>query len=284
MTAKTRLARIEKRLTPQEVVVAYVDEIMRRFDSYSEWAEWVADRPSEAPLIRVCRATTDAVRNTMRGQPRDAVNKAVDRAVREAIFLGKLFLSVTQKLLEEVEPYRLRAVFCARSLQVLLLTNAVGGEAVGVAGTPDAEPRPNRTARLRDQLHRHLGEVRLHQMVIEAIGRSYIAGRAILFPEHARLLASVVQTAEVLAEEYNGFARAWVGDSQEDPLIDLEEIDRLAAEAVRGEVAYAVRMTKAETLVALGMNDEGFQMAVEAYRGREPRCFAPASRHDLPPT
>ena len=200
MTAKTRLARIEKRLTPQEVVVAYLDEIMRRFDSYSEWAEWVADRPSEAPLIRVCRAATDAVRNTMRGQPREAVSKAVDHAVREAIFLGKLFLGVTHKLLEDA---------------------------------------------------------------------GYFAGRAILFPEHARLLASVIQTAEVLAEEYNDFARGGAGSLPEDLLIDLEGINRRAAEAVRGEVAYAVQMTKAETLIALGMNGEGCRMAVEAYRGRQ---------------
>ena len=34
MTTKTRLAEIEKRLTPQEVVLAYLDEIMRRFDSF----------------------------------------------------------------------------------------------------------------------------------------------------------------------------------------------------------------------------------------------------------
>ncbi len=44
MTAKTRLAKIEKRLTPQEVVLAYLDEIMRRFDSFGNWTEWVSAR------------------------------------------------------------------------------------------------------------------------------------------------------------------------------------------------------------------------------------------------
>ena len=112
MTAKTRLAKIEKRLTPQEVVLAYLDEIMRRFDSFGDWAEWVADRPSEAPLIRVCRATTDAVRNTMKGRPRDVIAKARDGAVREAIFLG---------FLAKVQIPLVRLAFpCKRRVEIVL--------------------------------------------------------------------------------------------------------------------------------------------------------------------
>ena len=286
MTNKTRLAKVEKNLTPQQVVLAYLAEIMRRFDSFNDWGDWVAENMAEAPLIKVARAAEDAVRNSVKGQPKERVAKAEEDAVREAIFLGKLFLNVTHKLLEDADNYRLQALFCARSLQLLLLKEAAGSETREIIGASDAKAGLNGIVGVRDQIRRHLGEVRLHQMAIKAIGHSYFAGRPILFPGHAGLLARVVQTAEVLAEEYNDFTKGGAGGMPEDLLIDLEEVRRRAAGAVRGEVTFAVRMTKADTLIALGMNEDGCRLAAEAWRNRQrpPAVSQPLGYHLTPST
>ncbi len=41
------------------------------------------------------------------------------------------------------------------------------------------------------------------------------------------------------------------------------------AGAIGAEVTFAVRMTKAETLIALGMNEEGCRIAAEACMARQ---------------
>ncbi|KKL65149.1 hypothetical protein LCGC14_2157860, partial [marine sediment metagenome] len=238
------------------------------FDSFEAWSDGVARHLDEAPLIKVARAAEDAVRNTMKGKSRDAIARAEDDAVREAVFLVKLFLKVTGGLLDKAANYGLQVSLCARSLQLLLLKGAVGKGVREATRFFDAKSSPSNVRMVRDEIRRHAGTVYLHQQVINAISQNYFARTAILFPATARRLKGIVGTAETLAEEYNGFAGADGFGSEGRLPIDLEGVKHRLASAVRDEVVFVARMAKAETLVTLGRNEEGCALAAGAYGER----------------
>ena len=130
----------------------------------------------------------------------------------------------------------------------------------------------------------HLGRLYLHESVIDAIRGNYFGGHAILFPAESQRLEGLIETAEALVDEYNGFVGAVrtapvtesrvQGQSAPDegnegaPPIGLEAVRNRAAAAVRVEVAFIVRMAKAETLVLLGEAEAGWDLAAEAYTQR----------------
>ncbi len=285
MTGRSRLAKIANHLTPQQVVLAYLDDVMRRFGSFHDWTESVAGNQAEAPLIRVPKAARENVRNTMGGQPKDVIAKAEEDATRETVFLIRLFLEVTQKLLDDTARYRLQASLCARSMQVMLLREAMREDAEGVDAFRGEE---SQSSAQREQIQRHLGRLYLHELVIGAVRDNYFDGHPILFPAQARRLSELIETAEALADEYNVFVRATravppveppTGDgsppnanSERDSPIDRQCVRNTATAAVRREVAFVVQMAKAETLVALGWNNEGSSLAAKAYTQRYPKC------------
>jgi len=226
MTGKSRLAKIETRLTPQQIVIAYLDEIMRRFGSFLDWGDWAAGNMSEAPLIRVPKAAREAVHNTTTGLSRDSAAEGEEGAVREAILLVKLFLKVTGGLVDRAENYGLQASLCARGLQVLLLQEVIGQGPQGVEDSAGAEGMTSKlegelslecpclgfgrdcVADIRAQVQQHLGKLYLHRLVINAVRDNYFGGHPILFAAEAHRLEGLIETAEALSDEYNGFVRA----------------------------------------------------------------------------
>jgi hypothetical protein len=128
MTTKTQLAKIAKRLTVQQAVLAYLADIMRRFNSFESWSVWAIGTKGEAPLSRATKAAEEAVRSAARGQGRDAAALAGEAAVRDAVLLIHLFLDVSRCLRAEAAGYDLTASLCAREIQVLLLQQVLGEE------------------------------------------------------------------------------------------------------------------------------------------------------------
>ena len=92
--------------------------------------------------------------------------------------------------------------------------------------------------------------------------------------------------AETIAEEYNGFVRAGLArgdhgrceDPEADPasssgrclLIDRASVHEDASQLIRREVAFQVRVSKALALAALGLEQRGRTLALQAYQIRFP--------------
>jgi len=119
MIARNRMAKVEGKLTPQQVVLNWVADKRRRFGSFEELGEWLIEQPgSEAPLNKTAKAAREAVRAAMKGQPKDAINEAEWQAVREAHFLVRLFINANEMLLRNIVPFRLEAEKCILKLRM----------------------------------------------------------------------------------------------------------------------------------------------------------------------
>ena len=154
MSSKRSLAGIEGWLTPQQIVLAYLAEMFGRFESYRRWADHVIQNPTEAPIVKLRAAVREAASSKTSGRRKDQA-AGLEEAVREAVFLVELFMNVAGYLAEKVADYELQAAFCARSLQVLCLEDAMEGavsrqmEALGAKTTaPCPVDRGNRPTTL----------------------------------------------------------------------------------------------------------------------------------------
>jgi len=86
MIAKSRMAKVEGKLTPQQVVLSWIADKRRRFGSFEEMGEWMIDQPdTEAPLNKTAKAAREAVRAAMKGQSTGAIEEAVGHCVNIVI-------------------------------------------------------------------------------------------------------------------------------------------------------------------------------------------------------
>ena len=126
MIAKSRMAKIEGKLTPQQVILNWLAGVMRRFNSFDEWAEWVSEQPgSEAPLNKSAGAAREAVRVGMKGQPKESIYRAENQAIQEAHFLVRLFLNATQMLNRQAVHLELEAESCIFRLHLRFVQLAI---------------------------------------------------------------------------------------------------------------------------------------------------------------
>jgi hypothetical protein len=111
--AGRRLAKLEGALRPREAVLAWLAEA-QQFAGMPEYGRAIAEVPVEAaPLSVIVRRVDAAVRDDMRGQPRDAIEERVRRATGDALFLFTLVFVLNIEAIEiaKVEGLRAAAVF-----------------------------------------------------------------------------------------------------------------------------------------------------------------------------
>ncbi len=300
MIAKNRMDKIAKDLTPQQVVLGWIGDKMRRFNSFHELGEWQIDQPcSEAPLNKMADLVCDAVRAAVKGQSKAALIEAEQRAVREAHFLVRLFINVNEKLVRDATQFDLEAKVILLRLRRLAEYRRKGeefyprsdGSVASEAAVSEDENGPSLfTAltegdRLREEIVEYAMKAFLSRGVVEAMQQNYFAGQSVLFPVEAKYLDAVVKQAEFLVQQYNFWVpsnpfRAGLGSlsrceandaepaEEETPPegeIDLEKIKAAAATNVRRDLAFAVRMAQAETLAGFGMNEDGARLGREAF-------------------
>jgi len=340
MIVKSRMAKIEGNLTPQQVVLNWIADKMRRFSSFEELGLWGIEQPgSEAPLNKTAKAAREAVRAAMKGQPKDAINDAEWQAVREAHFLVKLFLRACEMLLEQARCYDSSLSICVLKMRLCgfraMLDKDVreaikllrGGAKPVAARRGDIDrlsrrleeysldPLPG-SSKARRQKKQAAGEpydnapggtmdswfrmrigidelradivdflvkVRLTREMIQAISRTYFAGQPILFRKDSARLEKLVGAAKGLTTMYN--VMLWTYDFRPkgddspggrprpfepplDSLIDQEAVKEQVMANVRRNVAFDVCMAKAETLIGLGDNEEGYSLAKKGFLKR----------------
>ena len=98
MTFARRLATLESGLSPREAVLRWLAEV-RAFPSLSAYVTWLIDQPSEAwPLVAIPAQLERGVRASMHGQARPEVERAIGRAVAQALFLVELVLLANRRV------------------------------------------------------------------------------------------------------------------------------------------------------------------------------------------
>jgi len=199
MTAATgrRLAKLEGALHPREAVLAWLVEA-QQFPSLVDHARSIAELPVEAaPLSVIGERVEAAVRDAMRGQPRDAVDAAVRRAVGDGVFLFTLAIVLNAEALEVARVEGLRATAVAFWMGSLL-------------GGPRADDLPATAARTygrelagcwaqwRAVVDRLGLDVRVESEARARLERQYFGGHEVLFADAARSWASHVDWVERL--------------------------------------------------------------------------------------
>lgn len=108
-TAGRRLAKLEGSLRPREAVLAWLAEVqeLTDIDDYSRHVAEVS--VDDAPMSVIGRRIQAAVRDDMKGKPRDAVVEAVRRAFGDALFLFCLVFQVNIEAVQRANIEGLRA-------------------------------------------------------------------------------------------------------------------------------------------------------------------------------
>ena len=108
MTAERRLAKLEGALSPKAATLLWLEEA-QQFRSLPAYVNWLIDQPiSAAPLERVPEQAWAAAVESMRGQPREAVQEASRGAVRDGLFLVELVLRLNAVAEETIRMEGLR--------------------------------------------------------------------------------------------------------------------------------------------------------------------------------
>jgi hypothetical protein len=269
---------------------AYLADIIERFDSFVSWTEWVVENGHEAPFIKAAAAARQAARNAVKGQPRDVVANAERDAHRDAFFLVGLFLDIADRVHSTVAEHSFRATLCAREIQLLLLQLALG-EGAGRFADPPAENIARRTLAgsfrgrilaVRHRISDYLARSYLLRLAVPAIRRTYFADQPVLFQRDAEQVDAVVETAEMIADEYDDFAKGLPHPNATSPAaspadhapaaapdaltIDLGAAERLAKSKVREEASVVAQMAKVGALFKVDQGDAGWALARRALR------------------
>ena len=102
---KRRVEKLETGLTPAQAILLWLHEA-HSFHGIKEYARDPSDKPdSEAPIDKLTTQVADAVKQILKGQPREEINKAVRKVYRDVLFLFFLHQQVNGKLLTEERYY-----------------------------------------------------------------------------------------------------------------------------------------------------------------------------------
>ena len=236
-----RLSKVEHSLTPKQAMLLWLEEAQQR-ESLQSYARWLKEQPDSAyPLSRLPRQVRQAVQEARKGQPREQITAAVQRAKRDVIFLFKLFMGVNARVLSARKEDALGYLWLLERLRRLW----------------DA-PRPRLrkdAATWREHALPLAGETYALATAIENVAQRYFGGLVPLFPAEAEGVAQATQAWDSLLEMYSDQLYP-LPPKQRQALGLTPEIARAGSRLlVSHDVEYLVAQAKAETLQLMGDYD-----------------------------
>ena len=115
MVQNKRLDKVTRYLTPKQSVVHWLQEI-QPYQSIYEYVQFLRGQPeSEAPITKQTRQIDNAIREAMKGQPKEAVDRAVRRAVKDVVFLIKLQHQANYEVMLQERAWKLASAGLAES-------------------------------------------------------------------------------------------------------------------------------------------------------------------------
>ena len=218
------------------------------------------------------------MKQTLKGKPREEIDRAVWQAYKDLLFLFFLHQQINGKVVSEERHYRSQAMLSTNMLGSLLrersLYDRIGGNQVLHLGKPDGIDNRfrQRVAHWRELAQGFLAEIYTLRQVIYSINSRYFDGQESLFPavvnEFDQLSTLVEKAVDIysdsLAAEPDYLARLVVEtkDGQDEPPLTIDPAALI--EGVEGaaleQVAYLVDMAKANALDILGEPENAVKM------------------------
>ena len=86
-TGKRRIEKLETGLTPKQAFILWLKDA-HSFDGIKEYVQYLKDQPeSAAPIPRLTDQVEQAVKQRLKGRPREEIDKAVRQAYKDVLFL-----------------------------------------------------------------------------------------------------------------------------------------------------------------------------------------------------
>ncbi len=238
-----RLERVAVSLTPQQAVLAWLEEA-HQHQTMAEYSASLVGQPDLAfPLHGIPHRVAEAVRSAMKGQPREVVERVVRQQVRDGAFLVYLAIGANTRVLEERRVYWLHLILQIERQGAVLQ----GWERWDAA----------RVQRWNDQAANLAHQVLCQAFAIELLAQRYFAGHTPLFPATAAELAEQQAHVEELIWCSNeGLVLGVFGPkgqkARERLRLDYEQLTSLAREGAKALAGYLVHMAKAEAMLMMG--------------------------------
>ena len=245
-----RLDKVEGSLTPKQAMLLWLEEAQPH-GSFQSFARWLKEQPDSAyPMSRLPRQVRQAVQEARKGQPREAISAAVQRAERDVIFLFKLFMGVNARVLSARKEDALGYLWLLERLRRLW-------DAAAPQLRKDA-------ATWREHALPLAGETYALATAIENIAQRYFEGLVPLFPAEAEGMAEAVQAWDTLLAMYNDLLGLLPAKQQRALALTPEMARAGSGLLVSHDVGFLVAQAKAETLQLMGDYD-GAATLVEPY-------------------
>jgi len=124
-SATKRVEKLEAGLTPKQAMLLWLQEV-NSFGSVEDYVRHLKTQPESAwPIPRLTDQVADAVKQTLKGQPREDINRAVYRAYKDVLFLFYLHMQVNGNLLSENRYYWTQGMLLTTGLELLLREQAL---------------------------------------------------------------------------------------------------------------------------------------------------------------
>ena len=119
-SGKRRLEKLETGLTPKQAFILWLQDA-HSFNGIKEYVKSLRDQPDDAaPIPRLTDQVEEAVKRTLKGRPREEIDKAVRQAYKDVLFLFFLHQQVNGKLFTEERYYWTQARFLIAELKSLM--------------------------------------------------------------------------------------------------------------------------------------------------------------------
>jgi hypothetical protein len=253
--AGKRIDDVEAALTPKQQVLRWLDHVAG-LGSEEAYFKWLAERSFEAlPRIKLAEAVAEATRKRMRGEPKEAIENVVRRAVRDVDFLTKLVLDINVLVTEKTGAFDLQAALCARGLQLLVVAAAVPRRGQGALPWLD---RPVQLQEVLDDVVALLSDIYTLEEAVRLIQRRLFDDHPILFPGRAKRLAEGREKAESVVAEYASLRASGSLDGGEDSTelgLALDALGQAVQPAAAATARYYGDLAEADALWEVGQRE-----------------------------
>ena len=101
MSTKRRVEKLETNLTPKQAILLWVQGA-HAFNGVVEYVHHLKTQPDNArPIDKLTAQVAEGVKQTLKGKPREEIDRAVRQANKDVLFLFFLHQQVNAKLLSE---------------------------------------------------------------------------------------------------------------------------------------------------------------------------------------
>src|SRR5579871_1851357 len=167
--ASRRLGKLEAWLTPSQAIAVYLEREVATAPSLAAHVIEEKGLPRRSlPLLRLCEQVRHGVEQGSRGEPKEAVGRRLQQAMRDLGFLYFLHWQINERLLGE---WRLRC------FQLLVLLRELRDLVLAVPG------EEARTAHALDHVGPLLTELLASQRAVELVITRYFGGQEVRFPD-----------------------------------------------------------------------------------------------------